>query len=229
MAISIIIPVLNEAERIPQLLRYLHQHGGNDIAEIIVVDGNSNDQSEKIAQKAGAIVIQTPACRATQMNAGAKIAKGDILYFVHADTMPPASYAISIQKALHSGWSMGCFRYRFDSDNFLLKANAWFTRFRFLVFQGGDKTFFITKVLFNQLNGYDEKYTVMEEYDFLRRAIKADFRYTVMPETVVVSARKYENRTWLKVQIANFVAFNLWSWGLANPEKIKSVYKKMLG
>jgi rSAM/selenodomain-associated transferase 2 len=229
MPVSIIIPVLNEAGRIAQLLDYLQEHGGNDIAEIIVVDGYSSDHSGTIAQKAGAVVIQSTACRAAQMNAGAKIAKGDILYFVHADTIPPANYAAAIQRALHSGWSMGCFRYRFDAENFLLKANAWFTRFHFLVFQGGDKTFFITKKLFNQLNGYDEKYTVMEEYDFLRRATKSHLRFTVLPETVIVSARKYENRPWLKVQLANLAAFNLWRWELAKPEKIKAIYKKLLG
>jgi predicted glycosyltransferase involved in capsule biosynthesis len=95
--------------------------------------------------------------------------------------------------------------------------------------QGGDKTFFITKQVFVQMKGYDERYVIMEEYDFLRRVKKAGMRFLIMPAEVKVSTRKYQGRSWLKVQIANLVVFNAWQWNLAQPEKLKDLYKKLLG
>jgi rSAM/selenodomain-associated transferase 2 len=228
MPLSIIIPVLNEAERLPALLQFFNQYGQDHTAEIIVVDGNSTDDSVQVAQKHGALVIRANQGRAAQMNAGAAAANGDILYFVHADTTPPNNFAPAIEQALQQGWQMGCFRYRFDSGSWLLKVNAWFTRFHFLFCQGGDKTFFIQKSVFQQMKGYDERFVVMEEYDFLKRIKKARLRFVVLPYAGIVSARKYSNRAWFRVQIANLVVFNLWNWGLAKPEQLRSLYKKIL-
>ena len=172
MQISIIIPVLNEAASIGPLLKYLMSNGGAQVVEILVVDGGSSDDTVHIAEKSGAKVIYCSVCsRAAQMNTGAAHAQGDVLYFVHADTCPPASFSDDIVQSLASGYVMGCYRYRFDSKSFLLKINAFFNRYQFLWCQGGDKTFYIRREVFRQLGGYDEYYTIMEEYDFLRRAM----------------------------------------------------------
>ena len=65
-------------------------------------------------------------------------------------------------------------------------------------------------------------------YDFLRRAKRAGYDFAMLPCKYTVSARKYERNSWLRVQIANLVAYNLWSWGLAGPQRVKEVYGRML-
>jgi rSAM/selenodomain-associated transferase 2 len=225
--ISVIIPTLNEAANIGRLVDHLRKHGGTALEEILIVDANSGDQTATIASDAGARVLQCDVCnRAAQMNVGASRAKSPVLYFVHADTIPPTSFAEDIQQALASGQVMGCFRYQFDSPRWILKFNAFFVRFRWLWCQGGDKTFFIRSEVFEELGGYDAHYVVMEEYDFLRRALKK-YPLCILPKNALVSARKYERNSWFRVQVANLGAFTMFRRG-AEPEKIRQFYKSML-
>lgn len=227
MKISIIIPTLNEAAHIGRLVPYMRESGRDRVAEIIVVDGGSRDGTVEKARAAGANVLEVAvASRATQMNTGAAHAVGEVLYFVHADTWPPDTFATDIIEALEAGHAMGCYRYRFNSPSLLLRFNAWFVRFPWLWCQGGDKTFFIRKAVFWEFNGYDERYVVMEEYDFLRRA-KKQYRLRILPKNVIISARKYEHNSWLKVQIANATAFGMFRRG-EEPTRIREVYKRML-
>lgn len=92
-SISIIIPVLNEEATITKLLLHLKTHAiTKSIIEVIIVDGGSTDHTIKLAKKGGATVLSTTRGRAKQMNHGAKYAKGDILYFLHADSLPPLGF-----------------------------------------------------------------------------------------------------------------------------------------
>ena len=227
MTISIIIPTYNEAEHISQLVLELQQHGGNSVIEIMVIDGGSQDNTPSKAQAAGAIVLSSPLKgRAAQMNYGATYAKGDILYFVHADVKIPASYVTDIEEALTEVYELGCYRYQFDSPKFMLKINAYFTRFSFLFCRGGDQTLYITRTLFDQLGGFDERFVIMEDYDILVRATRLA-RLKIIPKNALVSARKYENNSWLRVQLANLTAMLLFNFK-ANPQRIARTYKKML-
>lgn len=225
--ISLIIPVLNEATNLAKLLPYLILNGKEAVGEILVADGGSTDGSQAVAESAGAVLLPSPTrSRAAQMNLGARHAQFEILYFVHADTWPPATFASDILQAVASGIDMGCYRYRFDSPGLLLRFNAFFNRFRWLWCQGGDKTFFIPKETFWATGGYDERYVVMEEYDFLRRALP-HYSFRVLPQEVIVSARKYRNNGWLRVQLANMAAFSMFRWGVS-PSRIRSFYKKAI-
>ena len=92
MQISIIIPVYNEAESIGRLVDYLMQHKAESVTQIIIVDAGSTDNTIEVAKNAGATAVISPQKgRAAQMNYGATVAKTDILYFVHADSLPPVS------------------------------------------------------------------------------------------------------------------------------------------
>jgi rSAM/selenodomain-associated transferase 2 len=226
-SISVIIPTLNEAENIGQIIDYLQQNANDSLLEIIVVDAQSADDTEGVARQHGATVIQSlKRSRAAQMNAGAAAAKGSILYFVHADCYPPTSYLSDITEAIHAGFPMGCYRYKFDSKAFLLKINAFFNRFEPLVCRGGDETLFIERAIFNQLNGFDERFCIMEEYDFIGRA-RQQFKFKIIPKYAVVSARKYETNSWWQVQKANAKVFSMFRKGVA-PEEMAAVYKRML-
>ncbi len=227
MRLSVIIPVLNEADRIESLVHYLIQNGGSALKEVLVVDSGSKDDTARLAMLAGASVLQCPVrSRAAQMNMGAKAARGDVLYFVHADTIPPPSFPDDIRSGLHAGFRMGCYRYRFDNPSVFLRINAFFNRFQWLWCQGGDKTFYITRETFFQFGGYNEYYVVMEEYDFLRRVMR-HYPLQIIPKYAVVSARKYVQNGWLRVQLANALVFNLFRLGIA-PGRLKKIYKNML-
>lgn len=227
MPFSIIIPTLNEAANIGRLIHYLKTHGGDSVGEILVVDAKSIDDTVQMAREAGArVLVCDVRSRAAQMNAGARAAHCDLLYFVHADTLPPDTFAQDIAREINAGEVMGCYRYRFDSPRWILRLNAYFVRYQWLWCQGGDKTFFVQRAVFDEFGGYDERFVVMEEYDFLRKAMKK-YRLRVLPKDVVVSARKYERNSWLRVQLANIGAFSLFRWG-TEPVRIKRFYQWML-
>ena len=227
MTISVIIPALNEEISIGSLVSYLLKRGEQEVLEVIVVDGGSQDNTVSAATQAGAKVISSSiTSRAAQMNAGAAVAKGDLLYFVHADTKPPKSFVTDLSEALQEGYSSGCYRYVFDSPSRMLRINAWFTRFDRLMFRGGDQTLFIQKNVFESLGGFDERFVIMEEYDFLMR-LRQQHSFKIIQKDMVVSARKYETNSWLRVQIANLVAMVMFRTNVS-PLRIKETYKRLL-
>ena len=97
MKISVIIPTFNEAESIGSLILYLLKNANEDLIELIVVDGGSNDGTIRIAKACGAkVIVGTSKGRSSQMNEGVINSSGEILYFVHADTIPPVSFMADI-------------------------------------------------------------------------------------------------------------------------------------
>ena len=227
MTFSIIIPTLNEAENIAQLVHFLKKNGDSRLLEIIVVDATSTDATQEYALTEGAkVVVSYKRGRAVQMNLGAQIAKADVLYFIHADCTPPTTFLDDIEQVITEGYPIGCYRYRFDNQRFILRINAYFNRFEPLWCRGGDETLFIKKDTFEQLNGFDDNFCIMEEYDFIQRA-RAVFPFKIIPKYAIVSARKYETNSWLRVQLANMTAFNMFRFGFP-PKKIARTYRQLL-
>lgn len=227
LRISVIIPVLNESQNLQELIPFLKKFGGDFLADLIVVDGGSQDNSFQVAKELGAEVIQSPiSSRAVQLNLGATKATGNVLFFVHADTRPLPSFAEDIQTATLKGYKAGCYRYQFDSDDRLLKLNSWATRFNGPFSGGGDQTLFIRRSFFNTLGGYDEGYGLMEDFELVRR-IRKKAKFHIIPKSIQVSARKYQTNSWLKVQLANLYVFTLFRLGVS-PEKLKKTYSTFL-
>lgn len=227
MKLSVIIPTLNEAANIKELIPFLQKQGGEFISEIIVVDGGSKDDTCQIADSLGVKVLKSnERSRALQLNLGAEHARANTLFFVHADTRPPRSFAEDLQIATIKGFKAGCFRYRFDSETFLLKVNSWFTRYNGLFSGGGDQTLFISRDFFNTLGGYDTKFCLMEDFEIVKR-IKRRTKFYIIPKTMTVSARKYRDNSWLRVQLVNLYVFTLFHFGVA-PEKLKKYYSILL-
>lgn len=228
-SISIIIPTLNEAENLVRLIPFLIdlKKTGTIKIEIIVVDGGSEDNSKAIASNLGATVLTSQICtRAAQLNYGAKTAKGSILYFVHADSLPLKSLAEDIVDSIASGYRAGCFSYKFESNHPALKINSWFTRFNGFFAGGGDQTLFIEKSFFEDLGGYDEKFIIMEDFDLVRRIKKAT-KFKLIKKPIKVSDRKYRTNSWFKVQWANLIAMTAFKLGM-KPERIKKLYTSRL-
>lgn len=227
MKISVIIPVFNEEKLIADTIQFIKINGGILLEELIVVDAGSTDNTVILSKNAGSTVYSSPKMgRAEQMNLGAKMAKSDILYFVHADTKPPETFAKEIVEAVKNGSEIGCFRLKLDSKKKLFFINEWFTRFNVMWCRGGDQTLFTTKKLFDNLNGFDEKFVIMEEYDFIIKAKKLA-KFKILKKSTLSSARKYEKNGWLKVMIANYIAYKMFVKKI-EPQKIKEYYKAAL-
>ena len=227
--ISVIIPTLNEQEHIGSLLSFLNQCDQKDRFEVIVVDGGSEDNTAAIVKEHNVTFLSSESCsRACQMNLGASQASGDIFYFIHADTLPVKSLVSDLQYAVEKGHQSGCYRFKFqDPPNPLLHINGFFTRFPFKWCRGGDQTFFITREAFQKLEGFDESYVIMEDYEILDRLDAMNTSFKIIPKSVRVSARKYFKNSYLKVQRANFNAMKMYRSG-SSPEQIKKVYNDAL-
>ncbi len=225
--LSIIIPTYNEQDKISSLIHYLMRNSSQDHTEIIICDGGSLDETIMEADNAGAITLRCPKKgRAAQMNYGASFAKGDILYFIHADSFPPDSFVDDINKAIEEGYTLGRYRTKFDSKKVVLKMNAFFTRFDLFMCYGGDQTLFIKKDLFISIKGYDETMLIMEDYEIISRARKKA-KYRIMPKSALVSARKYDSNSWLSVQKANYTIVQMYKNGASQSQMVDE-YKKRL-
>ena len=226
MQISIIIPTYNEEESIGTLIDHLLQNSSERIDKIIVADGGSSDRTVEEVKKRNVTCIETEKGRAAQMNAGYEASTGDLLYVVHADSFPPGSFEDDIHQAIKEGYPAGCYRFRFDSDRFMLKVNSYFTRFDRIMCRGGDQTLFITRELFEELGGFRNDFLIMEDYDLIQK-IQQRTRFKIIPKEVLVSARKYDNNTYLKVNFANLVVFMMYFAG-AKQETMVSAYKNLI-
>lgn len=198
MRISVIVPALNEEAAVEECLRSIEAAG---TAETIVVDGGSSDETCTIAQRY-AVVMRASRGRAVQMNSGAHRATGDVLLFLHADSRLPHDAFRAIRDALDDRHVVGgTFSLRFDRTHPLLRAYAWFTRLRPLMFHYGDQGIFVRRGVFEQLGGFAEL-PLMEDVDFLRRLSRAG-RLALLPSSVTTSARRFTAHGLVRQQLLN--------------------------
>ena len=223
--ISIVIPVLNEEQNIGSLLQHLKENSSPKIIkDIIVVDGGSHDRTIDISKEYGASVLLSEKGRPKQMNLGAKHAKGGILYFLHADTFPPKNFDEKIIESIEKGYDSGCFRMKFDTKNPFLRFFAYLTRINHKICRGGDQSLFVKKTTFDDLNGFNEKYIIYEDSEFIGRLYQAT-DFMVLPEKVVTSARKYRQNGTFRLQF-HFGMIHLKNLLGAEPDELHNYYKK---
>ncbi|NKI32723.1 TIGR04283 family arsenosugar biosynthesis glycosyltransferase [Croceivirga thetidis] len=227
--ISVIIPAYNEAQNLKNLLPLLEQISENHEVEIIVSCGDCNVDYEGSFKhlKKVKFVSNKRRGRAVQMNDGVSIAQGKILVFLHADVIPPKDFFAEIRNALCNKNQAGFFSYRFDKTDFILKVNALFTRRKGLFTGGGDQCLFIKKAVFERLGGFDENQVLMEDFEFFRRMKKANIPYCIIKNDLVVSARKYERNSYLKINLSNLLLVLLFKLGL-EPKKLKYLHDRLL-
>ncbi|WP_262892067.1 TIGR04283 family arsenosugar biosynthesis glycosyltransferase [Flavobacterium soyangense] len=165
--------------------------------EIIFVDGGSNDGSQKKIKKyPKTTLIYSEKGRAKQLNAGAKVASGGILYFLHCDSFPPKNFDLHILKQVQKGYKAGCFRMKFDYFHPVLSVSQWFTRINHISCRGGDQSLFITKELFYEIDGYDESYVIYEDNEIIKRLYQKK-QFIIIPKYLTTSARRYrKNGIW---------------------------------
>ena len=226
--LSIVIPTLNEAHSIAATLGHVHATVGAGVAyEVLVSDGGSTDATLALAAAHGAQALAAPRPgRAAQLNFGASQARGSILYFLHADTLPPAGFGQLIWRYRARGYRSGCFRLRFDVRHPVLQFSGWCSRFNAPAFQFGDQSLFVEKALFEQLGGFDERMLLMEDVDLPMR-IKRRARFVVMPQSVITSARKYVVHGVLRTELTHLAVQTLFLAGTPQPTLLR-VYKRLL-
>jgi rSAM/selenodomain-associated transferase 2 len=225
--ISVIIPTYNEEGYIGATVDAALRMAGKDhVAEVLVVDGGSADATLKEAGAAGARVIAAPRKgRAAQMNHGAAQAKGDILYFLHADSIPPEGYTERIKQAARQHVA-GCFRLRFDHAHWFLQANTWFTRFDVQAFRYGDQSLFVKAEAFRQTGGFKEELVIFEDNEIITR-LKRMGSFTVLPFCVQTSARKYVENGIYKMQAIFYLMWFMYIAGYPQ-HRLVSTYKSLI-
>ncbi len=223
--LSIIIPTLNEAPRLKFLLPYLQGNlEATPDAEIIIADGGSSDGTQDIGRELGAVVLSTPKGRAVQMNAGAQKARGRILYFLHADSIPPLNFYSEILKTLEKRDTAGCFRLRFEPSNRTLSAFGWCTRLNIPLCRGGDQSLFLPRIWFEALGGYDERYRIYEDNELIGRLYR-QYTFTVLNPEIVTSSRRYQEQGTYRLQF-HYAVVHLKKFFGASPEALYRYYEK---
>jgi rSAM/selenodomain-associated transferase 2 len=188
---TLIIPVLNEASQIQLHLAALRALPEFE-ADVMVVDGGSSDDTVKLAQPLADHVIVSETGRARQMNAGAKLARGEYLVFLHADTRLPNDVARQLQQASDQGALWGRFDVRISGKPWMLAvvSRLMNLRSRITGIATGDQVIFIKRNLFESIGGYTEQ-PLMEDIDICQR-LRSLARPYCLKGPVITSGRRWE-------------------------------------
>jgi rSAM/selenodomain-associated transferase 2 len=198
--LSIIIPTLNEELMIAEVLKRI----GTGV-EIIVVDGGSVDKTREIAQELGAkIIISKNKGRAVQMNLGAKIARGDILLFLHGDTLLPLNYQEQIINTLsQSGIIAGAFELKITGEEKSLRLVEKLVNWRshFFSLPYGDQGIFLKASVFEDLDGFPDL-PIMEDFELIQR-LKKIGKIGIVTAAVTTSGRRWQKLGVWKTTLIN--------------------------
>lgn len=190
--ISVIIPTLDEEAALGPCLEALR--GVEDTLEVIVADGGSRDRTREVAARFPEVTwVSSPAGRARQMNAGARVARGEVLWFLHADSRPPVDAGSQIFEALAAPEVVaGAFRFAIASRRPVFRLLEWGVRVRSEWFETpyGDQGLFLAATTFFDLGGYPEVPTMEDLY--LVRALRRVGRVRVVTRALPTSARSWE-------------------------------------
>jgi rSAM/selenodomain-associated transferase 2 len=192
--ISVIVPVYNEEKIVVDLLTQLGRLEGE--REILLTDGGSTDRTRELALEVlpqGARLLTAPSGRASQSNAAAKEARGDVLFFLHADSVIAFDTLRHIQRAVENGALWGCLKLRFDDPHPLMTLCAWLSNRRVLRrgITFGDQGIFVHRSLFWEIGGFPEL-PLMEDYEFSLRLRRKGISPVQLGCPIVTSARRFQ-------------------------------------
>ena len=224
MKLSIIVPMLNEAEVLPALLEQLLPVRRSGV-EVILVDGGSSDGSDALASCAGFTLLRSDRGRARQMNAGAAAASGDVMLFLHADTRLPQEATHLIEAALSDGRHVwGRFDVEFDVRNWTMDATAFGMnhRSRLTGIATGDQALFMTRAAFQAVGGFPDQ-PLMEDVEITAR-LRRTSRPACVRRPVRTSARRWQARgPWRTIFLMWWLRLKYWLG--VSPESLARQYR----
>lgn len=192
--ISIVIPARNEEACLGETLAYLRQAAEDERVEIIVAEGGSTDRSADIARSLATVVHARDCTRAALMNAGAAAARGDVLFFLHADSIPPPDFSPLIRSALAGPRVVGgAFEQQFMEPVLGLRVATAVDRVRYRLTGNyfGDQGIFVRKEVFERAGGFPEK-GILEDVEFCMRMRRLG-RTVLIRKPVRTSGRRFLN------------------------------------
>ncbi len=218
--ISVIIPVLNEAENIAATI------ASTKNVEVIVVDGGSQDDTVQIVRALGVkVLLPKTANRAQQMNAGAQAASGEILLFLHADTRLPSQFDTMVHQAISSNIAAGAFALQIDGSLWGLRLVELGVNMRSRIFAlpYGDQAIFLIAKLFHELGGFADL-PIMEDFELICR-LRRRGQIAIIPIPVVTSKRRWQRLGIIQTILINQVAITAYLIGVS-PQKIAAWYRR---
>lgn len=221
MRVSIVVPALNEAGCIADTLRALQQLGGDK--EIIVVDGGSSDETVALACAQGARVLLARPGRGHQMHAGALEATGDVLWFVHADTVPPPHSLDDIRGSLGNQSVVGGnFGLVFDGPSRAARQlTAIYPALRILGLCYGDSGIFIRRVAYDAIGGF-RPLALFEDLDLLRR-MRGAGQFVHLPARISASSRRFAQRNFA-IMWLHWTTLQVLYWCGVSPNRLARWY-----
>jgi rSAM/selenodomain-associated transferase 2 len=217
--LAIVIPTLNAARTLPATLIACAEAG----APVVVADGGSTDATLPVARAAGAMVVQAPRGRGSQLAAGARAAPGDWLFFLHADTHLAPGWAAEARRFMaEQPDRAGYGRFALDDDSpaarRLERRVAW--RCRALALPYGDQGLLISRALYEEVGGF-RPLPLMEDVDLVRRLGRTRLR--ALPVAAVTSAERWRREGWRRRSARNLFCLSLWFLGVP-PRVIARLY-----
>ena len=221
--LTIIIPTLNEADRLPATLAGL---GRPDDVEIIVADGGSTDATLRIARQAGACVVSSKPGRAFQMNRAAGKARGRFLLFLHADTHLPEEHLAEIETILtRRGVAAGSFRFQIDTPGWGFRIIEACTnlRARLLSAPYGDQGLFLRASTLRRMGGFRE-IPIMEDFELVRRLARSG-KIVISEMAAPTSGRRWKRLGLVRTTLLNWTIV-LAYWCNVSPVRLAGWYRR---
>lgn len=217
--ISVVIPTLDEIDAIGETLDAVRC----GFFEVIVADGGSSDGTAGAAQAWGARVITAERGRGSQMHAGACAARGDIIWFLHADTRPPRDSSAHIAEAFSDKDVVaGNFEIRFDGESAAARFLSWlYPQLRRIGLCYGDSAIFVRRDVYERVGGF-QAFPVFEDLDLIRRLHK-EGRIIHLSASVTTSSRRFEGRSFA-FTFARWATLQILYWMGVHPRRLARLY-----
>ena len=223
-AISVIIPTLNEAAELPPTVERLRQIP--EVLEVIIADGGSSDETSTVAERFGCKVVTAPRGRGSQMHVGARQARGEIVWLLHADTWPQPDagrviIACMSQPGVVGG---GCYK-TFREPSWLMRGSRLKCVLRFYLFRRfmGDQAIFVRREILEAIGGVPDV-PLMEEFE-LCRLLRQHGQLALAGTVVSTSARRFKERGVLRTYL-RMGRVTLHYFLGTPPEKLKRIYER---